>query len=256
MAYETSLQRIQCAEVMRVFLLLRKRRILSGLLAAALMLSFSAAVRFYKTEMVFGSKLPTAAVVIDAGHGGVDGGAVAKDGTVESGINLSIALTLKELFLFCGIEPVMIRETDVSIHSEEAETISQKKVSDLKNRVALINSHPDAVLISIHQNSLPTAPSVRGAQAFYNPVDGADTLAHAIQDALNIAINPQRAKTEKQIPSTIYLMQKAQIPAVLVECGFLSNEEETRLLQTNAHQLRLSLAILCGYYAPKEEVPQ
>ena len=239
-----------------MFLILRKRKILSGLLAAALLLSFSAAVRFYKTEMVFGTKSPAVAVVIDAGHGGVDGGAVAKDGTVESGINLAVALKLKELFLFCGIEPIMIRETDISIHSDDAKTISQKKVSDLRNRVAIVNSHPDGALISIHQNSLPTAPSVQGAQAFYNPVRGAAELARAIQGNLNIAINPSRAKTERQIPSTIFLMQNAQIPAVLVECGFLSNEAETDLLKTEAHQLRLALAILCGYYAPKEEVPK
>lgn len=236
-----------------MFFVIRKRKILSGLLAAAILLSFSAAVRFYKTEMVFGTSSPADAVVIDAGHGGVDGGAVAKDGTVESGINLAIALKLKELFLFCGIEPVMTRETDVSIHSSEAETIAQKKVSDLKNRVKLINSHPQAVLISIHQNSLPTAPSVRGAQAFYNSVDGADELAGAIQKTLNLTINAQRPKTEKQIPSTIYLMQNAEIPAVLVECGFLSNTEETQLLNTEAHQLRLAIAILGGYFTSKED---
>lgn len=240
---------------MCMFLVLRKRKILSGLLAAALLLSFSAAVRFYKTEMVFGTELPAAEVVIDAGHGGVDGGAVAKDGTAESGINLCIALTLKELFLFCGIKPVMTRETDISIHDQDAQSIAQKKVSDLRNRVALINSHPGAVLISIHQNSLPTAPSVQGAQAFYNPVSGAAEMARAIQQTLNIAIN-RRAKTEKQIPSTIFLMKNTQIPAVLVECGFLSNEEETGLLKTEAHRLRIALAILCGYYAEKEEVPE
>lgn len=239
-----------------MFLVFRKRRIMSGLLAAVLLLSFSAAVRFYKTEMVFGTNLHAATVVIDAGHGGVDGGAVAKDGTAESGINLAIALTLKELFLFCGIEPIMTREEDISIHSEEAETIAQKKVSDLRNRVELINSHPQAVAISIHQNSLPTAPSVRGAQAFYNPVSGAAELARAMQGTLNNVINTNRAKTEKQIPSTIFLMQNAQVPAVLVECGFLSNVEETRLLKTEEHQLRLALAILCGYYASKEEVSQ
>lgn len=239
-----------------MYLVLRRRKILSGLLAAALLLSFSAAVRFYKTEMVFGANAAAATVVIDAGHGGVDGGAVAKDGTVESGINLAIALRLKELFLFCGIEPTMIRETDVSIHSEDAESIAQKKVSDLRNRVAITNSHLQGFLVSIHQNSLPTAPSVRGAQAFYNPVSGAAELAHAMQATLNIAINPQRAKTEKQIPPGIFLMEKAQIPAVLVECGFLSNAEETQLLKTEAHQLRLALAILCGYYADKEEVPK
>lgn len=232
--------------------LLRKRTLLCAVLTVALL--GSGWMLFRENSLgTFQTAAPAATVVIDAGHGGVDGGAVAQDGTVESGINLAVAKTVRELFLFCGIEPVMTRETDVSLHSDDAATIAQKKVSDLKNRVALINANPQAVLISIHQNSLPTAPSVRGAQVFYNTVDGAAELAHTMQQTLNAAINTHAAKTEKQIPSTIYLMQHAQIPAVLVECGFLSNAEETALLKTEEHRLRLALCIVCGCELTEKE---
>ena len=236
-----------------MFLLIRKRRILSGLLVAALLLSFSAAVRFYKTAAVFRPEGDSAEVVIDPGHGGVDGGAVAADGTIESGINLAVALTLKELFLLFGTEPVMTRETDISIHDAEADTIARKKVSDLHNRVALANGETGAVLISIHQNSLPTAPSVCGAQVFFNDVAGAEPLAGSVQAALNTLVNANKPKHEKNAPSTIYLMQHTEIPAILVECGFLSNPHETTLLKTQSHQLRLAVAVLCGYYA-KEDI--
>ncbi len=240
---------------MQLVLLIRKRKIVSGLLAAVVLLAFSAAVRFYQSEMVFRSAdASSVRVVLDPGHGGEDGGAVAVDGTAESGINLAIALRLRELFRFCGEEPLMTRETDISIHAGDAETLRQKKVSDLKNRVALINANPQAVLISIHQNSLPEAPSVHGAQVFFNTVSGADTCAASIQAALNQNIN-DRDKAAKQIPSTIYLMQNAEIPAVLVECGFLSNAAETALLQTGQHQMKLALAILSGYYLT-EEIPK
>ncbi|MGM9662277.1 MAG: N-acetylmuramoyl-L-alanine amidase [Oscillospiraceae bacterium] len=231
-----------------MILLMRKRKLLSGAAAIAVLLALCMALRLRQSAEAFLPEAGQAAVVIDPGHGGEDGGAVAADGTVESGINLEIALQLRELFRFCGEEPLMTRETDISIHSDGAETLREKKVSDLKNRVALVNAEPGAVLISIHQNSLPVAPSVHGAQVFYNPVSGAADYAAAVQEALNAAVNTERPKTEKAIDSTIYLMQHVEVPAILVECGFLSNAKETAALQTEAYQTRLALAILCGYY--------
>ena len=109
-------------------------------------------------------------VVVDAGHGGEDGGAVAGDGTVESGLNLEIAVRLNALLRLMGQNTVMTRTEDVSIYSDGAQTLHQKKVSDLENRAALVNGLADAVLISIHQNSLPSSPKTRGAQVFYNGV--------------------------------------------------------------------------------------
>lgn len=237
---------------MRMWIVLGRKRLLAGALAA-LLLTALALLRQQGAEMVFVPKQPAGpVVVIDAGHGGVDGGAVARDGTAESGINLAVALRLRELFLFCGEAPLMTRETEDSLHSGDAVTIREKKVSDLKNRAALVNAQPRAVLISIHQNSLPEAPSVRGAQVFYNAVPGAEGYALSVQAALNGAVNGEKPKAARPIPSTIYLMQHVTAPAILVECGFLSNAEEAAALKTAAHQLKLALAVLCGYYHTEE----
>ena len=124
-------------------------------------------------------------LIIDPGHGGEDGGAVANDGTVESGINLSVALMVEDLARLAGWDTVMTRREDISIHDEGSETIREKKNSDLRNRVALCNSVEGGILISIHQNSLPSVPSVHGAQVFYNGVGDSEFLAQAIQDELN-----------------------------------------------------------------------
>ncbi len=191
-------------------------------------------------------------IVIDAGHGGEDGGAVAPDGTVESGINLAVSKRLDALLSFLGRQTLMTRREDVSLHSPEAETLRQKKVSDLKNRVAFINALENAVLISVHQNSLPSDSSVRGAQAFYAKTEGSDALAKAVQAALNTAVN-ERAKNEKAIYPGVYLMENVDHTAILVECGFLSNDAESKLLTQEEHQTKLALTIVGGYLAWETE---
>lgn len=140
----------------------------------------------------------------------------------------------------------MTRPGENAVYSVGASTLREKKRSDLQNRVAMVNGYDDAVLLSIHQNSLPTVPSVHGAQTFYNTVSGADQLAEQIQQSLNQAVNIGNEKAKKQIDDTIYLMRRVSRPAVLVECGFLSNAEETKLLQEQKYQTRLALAIAAG----------
>ena len=185
-------------------------------------------------------------IVIDAGHGGEDGGAVAADGTVESGINLAIAQDLDALLRFLGCETRMTRTEDAAIYSDGARTLREKKASDLKNRVALVNETPNAVLLSIHQNSLPGHPTVRGAQSFHNGKGTAETAALSIQQALNDAVN-ERDKAAKRIDDSIYLMKHADCAAVLVECGFLSNREEAARLQQEDYQKTLAAVIAAGY---------
>lgn len=187
-----------------------------------------------------------AVLIIDPGHGGEDGGAVAGDGTVESGINLSVALTVEDLARLTGWDTVMTRREDISIHDEGSETLREKKNSDLRNRVALCDSVEGGVLVSIHQNSLPSAPSVRGAQVFYNGVGESEVLAQAIQDELNRTVNGGSDKTIKRSGDNIYLMANVTCPAVLVECGFLSNSQEAELLKTQTYQTNLAMAILAG----------
>ena len=187
-------------------------------------------------------------LVIDAGHGGADGGAVSADKQVaESTVNLQITRRLASLLCFCGQSVILTRNGETDLSSPDAGTIREQKVSDLKNRAAAVNESSAAAMISIHQNSLPDHPNVHGAQVFYNTVSGSEQLAQAAQDTLNQVINPGNEKVCKTIDPGIYLMKEVRCPAILVECGFLSNNRETLLLCTENHQMKLALAITAGY---------
>lgn len=185
-------------------------------------------------------------VILDAGHGGADGGAVSDSGVAESSLNLSITQKLAAVLEFFGQPTVLTRTGEKSLAEDEALTLRQQKVSDTQNRVSLVNGYPHGYLISIHQNCLPGHPTVRGAQVFYNGVSGGDRLAAHLQQALNEGINVSEKQT-KRIDKSIYLMAHAVCPAALVECGFLSNPEETELLQEPSYQWRLAAAIAAGY---------
>ena len=190
---------------------------------------------------------PHVTVVIDPGHGGEDGGAVSPGGVQESHINLALSKRLRDLLCFAGIPTVMTREEDVTICDEGLGTIRARKTSDIRNRVAIVNGTENAVLLSIHQNSLPSSTVTHGAQVFWNQQEGAKELAEAIQTSLNGAINVGNEKHTKQIPPTVYLMNHVTVPAVLVECGFLTNQEETRRLQDETYQRALAVSIAAGY---------
>ena len=182
-------------------------------------------------------------LVIDPGHGGMDGGAVSSGGTVEAQINLAIGLRMEEAAQLLGVETVMTRREDVDLHDENAGTVRQQKTSDLKNRVAQVNRISGGILVSLHQNSLPQVPSVHGAQVFYGEAEGSRELAETVQTALNTTVN-DRVKEVKAAGSAVYLLEHAEVPAILVECGFLSNQDETVMLNTEKHQTRLALTIL------------
>lgn len=185
-------------------------------------------------------------VVIDPGHGGEDGGAVSLSGVSESHLNLAIADRVNDLLRFVGQPTIMTRTEDVSIHTE-GETVRARKVSDIRNRVKLVNETPRAVLLSIHQNSLPSSPVTHGAQVFWNRQEGAEMLAQVVQASLNQTINAGNEKHPRQIPESIYLMKHAAAPGILVECGFLSNSDETGKLQEPNYQTKLAAAITAGY---------
>lgn len=233
-----------------VILLLKKRTLLS--VCGALILAFGAVCALYisrdKPAMSTVRSLPSAEIlVLDAGHGGEDGGAVSPDGVPESGINLQIVRKAEGLLVFLGRSVRLTRTGEEAIYSPEAQTLREKKVSDLKNRVALINALPHAVLLSIHQNSMPQHPAVHGAQVFSNPQEPAAGLAQSIQQALNLTVNTGNEKTAKAIGDSVYLMKHITCPGVLVECGFLSNSDEAQLLRQPEQQKRLVAAIVAGY---------
>ncbi len=238
---------------MSVILLIRKRTWLSawlliclGCLSAIFWSGFrQVSVPVSGAEQESGPAFRT--VVIDPGHGGQDGGAVAPDGTEESEINLAISQRLEHLLRFAGVPTEMTRREDCMVCDPGLDTMRQRKVSDIRNRTALVNGIPNAVLLSIHQNSLPSSPATHGAQAFRNRQEGAETLAQLLQCNLNAVVNTHRAKEAKLIPESIYLMNHVIVPAMLVECGFLSNAEETLRLRQADYQMTLAVTIAAGY---------
>ena len=228
---------------------LRHRRLLWSILAAlaTLLLTLLLTGRQTRPTAVDGEiSSPGTVIVLDAGHGGEDGGAVAADGTVESGLNLAIARRVRDLLTFAGVPTTVTREGDAAIYDPGSATLREKKVSDLHNRVALVDELPGAVLLSIHQTSLPSSPSTRGAQVFWNRQEGAEELASSIQESLNGAVNAGHEKKAAQVPSSVYLMKEITAPGVLVECGFLSNAAETEQLKDPAYQTKLAAAIAAG----------
>ncbi len=187
-------------------------------------------------------------VIIDPGHGGVDGGAVGVTGSIEQELNLNISLYLKEMLAAEGLNVLMTRSTDISIHSEEAVTIRQKKTSDLKNRLAIINAHPNAIIISVHQNSF-TAGYVHGTMIYYGVINkNSKQLAEKVKTAIQI-LQPDNEKQLKSAGKDLYLMSHAKGPAVLVECGFLSNANDEALLKTETHQRKIAQTIADGVLA-------
>lgn len=233
---------------MMILLLYRKHVLCAAMLlllsvtVLSLSLRRTAVPAFSYTEMTTDE-----IIVLDAGHGGSDGGAVSADGTPEDDINLAIVLRLRDLFALMGRQTVLTRTGENSLADPDSATLRQEKVSDTKNRVALINSVSNGHLISIHQNTLPGHPSVHGAQVFYGKVTDSDARAAAVQQALNSVVNVGNEKNAKPIGSDIYIMAHANCPAILVECGFLSNSAETRLLLSPEYQTKLAAAICCGY---------
>lgn len=185
-------------------------------------------------------------IVIDAGHGGEDGGAISCTGKLESQLNLEIALRLNDLCHLLGYETKMIRTTDISVYTE-GKTIAAKKASDLRQRVKIANETPNSIIISIHQNTFSDS-RYSGAQVFYAKTAGSKELANILQRKLTL-IDPQNHRREKEAGS-VYLMQHLQNTGILIECGFLSNPKEEAILQNASYQKMLCAVIvssLCEY---------
>lgn len=179
-------------------------------------------------------------IVIDPGHGGEDGGAISCTGVLESQFNLEIAMRLNDLFHLLGYETRMIRTTDTSVYTSGT-TIAQKKLSDLKARVRMVNDTENGLLVSIHQNTFSDS-RYSGAQVFYAPTTDSQTLAGELQSAFVSTLNPGSNRKCKAA-SGIYLMEGIDCTGILVECGFLSNPEEEARLRDPFYQKKLCCVI-------------
>lgn len=205
---------------------------------------------------VFDDSLPASAsvtakrelpcIILDAGHGGADGGCVSYNGVPEKGINLNITLYLKSMLEAYGYEVLITRETDTSIHDEGVIGLGNQKKSDMKNRLDLFNSRENAICLSIHQNQF-TDPQYGGAQMFYSETNPeSEALAAALRQEFIDDLQPENNRGIKLSGSELYLIYYCENPSVMVECGFLSNPEEAQRLQTDEYQKKVAFTIFAG----------
>jgi N-acetylmuramoyl-L-alanine amidase len=183
-------------------------------------------------------------IVIDAGHGGEDGGAVANN-IVEKDINLSISKKLKDIFKASGFIVITTRDKDKMINTNGS-SLRERKVSDMKNRLELFNKNENNIVVSIHQNKF-SQEKYSGTQIFYsenNPQS--ETMAEYIRKNIAKLIQPENERTTKPADRSIYLLYNSKVPAVIVECGFISNYTEANKLKDNNYQKKLAFAIYSG----------
>ena len=194
-------------------------------------------------------------IILDAGHGGFDGGALANDGTIEKDINLAITLKTAQMLRSSGFTVILTRGNDSSTEAIKNGSISQKKKSDLTERLNLMKSNPDAIFVSIHLNKFTTS-AASGSQVFYSKNrDSSKILGELIQKSIVTKLQPDNKRVNKAANSSTYLLHNATIPAVLVECGFLSNKAELQNLKQATYQNKLAFSIFCGisdYFNSKE----
>lgn len=191
---------------------------------------------------------PARVVVIDAGHGGMDGGAVAPDGTAEKDINLKISITLAALMRVSGYNVITTRDTDVMLDTGDGK--GSAKLRDLKKRLEISLAHPDAITVSLHCNKFPQS-SCKGLQVYYSDSDTARAAAELVQKS-SLTLMPDNHRKIKKADSSIYLLHRAASPSILVECGFLSNEGELSALKSEPYQKKLALIIFGGLDAAYE----
>lgn len=183
-------------------------------------------------------------IVIDPGHGGIDGGAVGADGTSEKKITLAVAQKVKHYLQHAGADVYLTREKDTDLASEDTKGFSRRKSEDIRNRLQFIHDKEADLFLTIHLNAMPSTVW-RGAQTFYFPkFPESEHLAKMIQAEI---IEHLQNTTREALPlRSIYLLKYAQIPGALVELGFLSNEEERELLKDDAYQDKMAASIYDG----------
>ncbi|MBP5430714.1 N-acetylmuramoyl-L-alanine amidase [Ruminococcus sp.] len=185
-------------------------------------------------------------IILDAGHGGIDGGCTSAEGVPEKGINLDILLRLRDLLEVNGYEVRVTRDSDRSIHDAGVEGIAAQKSSDMDNRLAIFNEYDNAVCVSIHQNQF-TDPRYSGAQMFYSGSNSAsEVFAETLQERFRSLLQPDNDRGIKLCGKELFLCYYSNNPTVMAECGFLSNPEEAALLNTEEYREKIAFTIFSG----------
>lgn len=229
---------------------MKKRTVLTVIFCFAFIVLFSVIFYFFSDiskAVIIQRKidsLPT--VIVDAGHGGADGGAVALDNTAEKDYNLDIALKIEQILKMNGFKVIMTRTEDIMTCDEGLSTLRSKKVSDIHNRFSIIENNPDAIFVSIHQNKFPDS-SQHGTQVFYSGNNSeSKILADTVQQTIVNALQKDNVRQTKKSGTEIYLLYHSKIPSVLVECGFVSNYEDLQKLRTDEYKTKLAMLIVDG----------
>ncbi len=181
-------------------------------------------------------------IIIDAGHGGEDGGAIGIDGTLEKDLNLSVAAELAELFRADGYTVRLTRDEDILLYDRNSDYYGHKKEQDMAARLSICREYENAVFISIHMNSFSQS-KYKGLQVYYSPLPEGARLAEKIQSSVAESLQPYNTRKTKPSGGNIYMLDKNPHPAVLVECGFLSNAEDCAALSDKNYRSRLCLTI-------------
>lgn len=185
-------------------------------------------------------------LILDAGHGGIDGGCSTASGNTEKDINLNILLSVRDLGTMFGFTVETTRDSDKSIHDKGIVGIRNQKISDMENRLELFNKYDNAICVSIHQNTY-SDPIFNGAQMFYSEKNSAShQLASLIQQKFVNNLQPDNKREIKMCGSELYLCYNCNNPAVMVECGFLSNPQEAVMLIDKAYQKKVAFTIFSG----------
>ena len=188
-------------------------------------------------------------IVIDAGHGGEDGGASGEDGTKEKDLNLLVAQSLADILTAAGYDVRMTRTDDrllYDLYGDLTDYTGHKKTYDLCNRLRFTEEAGADLLLSIHMNKFPQ-PQYSGLQVYYSPnAPESRTVAEVIRNYTKLYLQPENERETKAATSSIYLLHRIQRPAVMVECGFLSNEEELSRLKDDTYRRQLALVIACA----------
>lgn len=231
----------------------RKRVILAAIAVIAVLAEALTYRDIFQVISAFAPHNYQNTLVLDAGHGGMDGGAVAEDGTMEQDINLAIVQKCQSFSGLFGLNTMLTREDNDSLDYDPEKSIRANKIADMHARVRITNSVSNPIFVSVHLNKFSDS-SYSGAQVFWskNNPEG-QLLAQQVQKTLTHGLSPARERQAKQAADGIYLMKTLTCPAIIVECGFLSHPEEARLLAQDDYQKRLALCIIGGYLQYAEQ---
>ena len=235
---------------------LKKQLFCWRFLAFLLFLSILMAILFgiaettrQKTDLDVVNKEPSHSpktVILDAGHGGEDGGASSADGMLEKDLNLALVLTMRDILAANGVEVILTRDTDTLLYDRNVNFEGRKKKLDADARLKIAKETADAVFVSIHMNTYPL-PSCQGVQVWYSANNEASKeVATSVRNVTQELLQPENDREIKKSGSNVYILRHIECPAILIECGFLSSPEEAALLADASYRQQLALVLCMG----------